>query len=143
MQLSDQLYHTIELLSEEGNTLMDDEKFEAAIEKWSQALNLLPAPKTEWEAFLWLSASIGDAQYQKKSYKLALNSFRDALNAPDGIENPFVHFRLGQCHLALGNTDLGLNSLLKAYMLDGDEIFLTDDDGTACLELLRSHKLIK
>jgi len=143
MQLTDKIYSAIESLSKEGNDLMDDDKYEEAITKWTQALNLLPTPKAEWEAFMWLSASIGDAHYQQKRYALARNNFQDALNAPGGVENPFVHFRLGQCQLALGNTDPGVNSLLKAYMLDGEEIFLSDAGGATYLKLLKDHNLIK
>lgn len=142
MQLNKITYTAIDRLSQEGNAFMDENKFQFAIEKWSQALELLPPPRSEWEAFLWLSASIGDAQFQQKQYTLALSSFQDALNAPGGIENPFIYYRLGQCQLALGALESGIESLLKAYMLDGDEIFLTEEDGIKLLELLKSRKLI-
>jgi tetratricopeptide (TPR) repeat protein len=143
MQLSDKIYDAIDLLSKEGNTLMDEDNFDAAIEKWTQALYLLPAPKTEWEAFMWLSASIGDAHYQQSRHSLSLISFQDALNAPGGIENPFIHYRTGQCQVALGNIKLGIESLLKAYMLDGEDIFLAENDGTTFLRLLQDQNLIK
>ena len=142
MQLSEKTYAAIDSLSQQGNTLMDDDKFDAAIEKWSQALDLLPKPSVEWEAFMWLSASIGDAQFQKKKYLLAASSLQDALNAPGGIENPFIHYRLGQCQLALGNSTAGLESLLKAYMLDGKDIFLADAGGAELLNILKDQKLI-
>nr|WP_256873354.1 hypothetical protein [Pseudomonas taiwanensis] len=122
--------------------MMDDEHFDAAIEQWTQALDLLLEPKVAWEAYMWLSASIGDAQYQKMNYELACNSFLDALNAPGGVENPFVHFRLGQCQLILGNETLGVESLLKAYMLDGEDIFMAEDDGVTFLKTLQDRKLI-
>lgn len=38
--------------------------------------------------------------------------------------------------------DLGVNSLLKAYMLDGEEIFLADDGGATFLKLLKDKNLI-
>ncbi|HCF2456947.1 TPA: tetratricopeptide repeat protein [Pseudomonas aeruginosa] len=65
MELPDKICDEVDALSTEGNDLMDDEHFDAAIEKWTQALELLPDPKTDWEAYMWLSASIGDAQFQQ------------------------------------------------------------------------------
>lgn len=142
MQLNKKTYAAINKLSQEGNAFMDDDKFEAAIEKWDQALDLLPSPRSEWEAFMWLSASIGDAHFQQRQYIPALNCFQDALNAPGGIENPFIHYRIGQCQIALGNSDSGIESLLKSYMIDGDDIFTAEDDGPELLNLLKSKNLI-
>ncbi|HHM5104683.1 TPA: tetratricopeptide repeat protein [Pseudomonas aeruginosa] len=142
MELPDKIYDEVDALSTKGNDLMDDEHFDAAIEKWTQALDLLPAPKTDWEAYMWLSASIGDAQFQQRRYELARDALLDALNAPGGVENPFVHFRLGQCQVKLGNEALAVESLLKAYMLDGEEIFLAEDDGVVFLKMLQDRKLV-
>ncbi|HBO2318235.1 TPA: tetratricopeptide repeat protein [Pseudomonas aeruginosa] len=142
MELPDKIYDEVDALSTKGNDLMDDEHFDAAIEKWTQALGLLPAPKTDWEAYMWLSASIGDAQFQQHRYELARDAFMDALNAPGGVENPFVHYRLGQCQVKLGNEALAVESLLKAYMLDGEEIFLAEDDGVVFLKMLQDRKLV-
>ncbi|HEQ0196598.1 MULTISPECIES: tetratricopeptide repeat protein [Pseudomonas] len=142
MELPAEIHDKVDVLSMEGNDLMDGENFEAAIERWSQALDLLPEPKVEWEAYMWLSASIGDALFHQKNYEHACNSFMDALNAPDGVENPFVHYRLGQCQLKLGNEALGVESLLKAYMLDGEDIFMAEDDGVSFLKILQDRKLV-
>lgn len=143
MELPENLYDQVEALAQEGNDLMDDEHFDAAIEKWAQALDLLPDPKADWEAYLWLSASIGDTQYQQGCHELARNYFLDALNAPGGIENPFVHYRLGQCQTKLGNEALGIDALLRAYMLDGEDIFLADEEeGATFLDMLRDRELI-
>lgn len=142
VQLSKKKYAEIDRLSQDGNAFMDDENLEAAIKKWNEALDLLPTPKSDWEAFMWLSASIGDAHFQQKSYTLALASFQDALNAPGGIENPFIHYRLGQCQLALDNLEPAIESLLKSYMLDGGHIFKAEDGGLELLKLLEHKKLI-
>ncbi|HCJ1229216.1 TPA: tetratricopeptide repeat protein [Pseudomonas aeruginosa] len=142
MELPDKIYDEVDALSTKGNDLMDDEHFDAAIEKWTQALDLLPDPKTDWEAYMWLSASIGDAQFQQHRYELARDALLDALNAPGGVENPFVHYRLGQCQVKLGNEALAVESLLKAYMLDGEEIFLAEDDGVVFLKMLQDRKLV-
>lgn len=141
MELPDSIYTIVDLHSQRGNQFIDNEQFDAAIEEWSKALDVLPEPKTNWEAYMWLSASIGDAQYHKENYELARASFLNALNAPGGIKNPFVHYRLGQCQYKLGNKELGTDSLLRAYMLGGEDIFLAEDDGHFFLKILQDEHL--
>lgn len=133
----------LDRLSEEGNNFFDEEKYDQAIECWKSALQLLPTPVTDWEAAMWLFASIGDAHYQQGHFLEAKDAFHDALNAPDGNANPFVLFRLGQAYDHLGDEQRAVDFLLRAYMLDGQEIFDSDPDGALALNLLASRQLIK
>lgn len=140
------IYDTVTSLSSEGNSLIERGDFRGAIAKWSEALTLIPEPKTDWEASTWLYASIADAHYQQASYSEARTACFDALNCPGGTANPFVHYRLGQCEVRLGNHESAVSHLLQAYMLDGEEIFLVEDDaeedGREYLDILKSHGLI-
>jgi hypothetical protein len=53
MTLSDDVLERIESLSERGDALLEDRgDWRAAAAVWSQALDLLPDPKTQWEAAL-------------------------------------------------------------------------------------------
>ena len=142
MELPKTVSNKVDDLSSQGNDLCDESKFAQAIEKWRAAIELLPEPRVDWEAYTWLSASIGDAQYQAGQLDAARNSFYDALNGPGGQENPFIHYRLGQSLIRLKEDDRGVESLLKAYMLDGEEIFSADDEGAKYLQKLRDRKLI-
>ncbi len=142
MELPDNIYEQVEELSAEGNDLFDQARFSEAIRKWSSALELLPEPRAEWEAYTWLSASIGDAQYQLGQLEAARHSFFDALNGPDGQGNPFVHYRLGQCEVRIGNEESGISHLLQAYMLDGEEVFFGEKDGMMYLQKLKDKALI-
>ncbi|WPO00211.1 hypothetical protein [Pseudomonas sp. MUP55] len=142
MNLPDKIYESITLLSEEGNALYDESAFEGAISKWSQALNLLPTPQASWEASTWLSASVGDAFFQLGQYSKSLENLKNALNGPDGLDNSFIHYRIGQCQTLLGFDDEAITSLLKAYMLDGDAVFKADPDGEVYLQKLKVQHLI-
>lgn len=142
MGLPKNIQDEVDALSEQGNVLCDASKFDEAIQRWRAAIELLPEPRVDWEAYTWLSASIGDAQYQLEEFDAARQSFFDALNGPGGQENPFVHYRLGQSQVRLGDEEHGVSSLLKAYMLDGEEIFDEDDEGANYLQMLRDRKLI-
>lgn len=142
MELDDETHGKIEALSEEGNELLEDGDWRGAVVKWRLALDLLPEPKSDWDAATWLYASIGDAQYQGGDFTQAKESLYDALNCPEGQQNPFVHLRLGQTLHVLREDQKSLDHLLQAYMLDGEDIFLLEDGGEVDLQRLRDKKLI-
>ena len=141
MNLPDSVYDEIERLSEKGNALLDGGKCDAAIGEWEEALSLVPEPRSDWEASTWLYSSIGDACFQKGDYYKAKEAFFDALNCPGGISNPFIHYMLGKTLIKL-NDESGMPSLLKAYLLNGLEIFELDEEGGEHLNLLKKKNLI-
>ena len=67
MELSDELYDRIEELSETGNEAMESEDYAKAISCFQEALDILPEPKEDWEAYLWLAGSIGDAPFMART----------------------------------------------------------------------------
>ena len=142
MELPDELYERITELSEQGNALMDNEDAAGAIVPWSSALSLLPSPKEQWEAYTWLCASLGDASFSLGNVAQAFHCFMDAMNGPDGQVNPFILYRAGQCCEALGNRKQALDLLVRAYALDGEDIFDADEEGAVLLALLRKDGLI-
>ncbi|HEY9256467.1 hypothetical protein [Chitinophaga sp.] len=135
--LPDEVYKQIEVLSEEGNVLADEENYDAALAKFTEALALLPDPKHEWEASTWLNASIGDMLFLKADYAAAANSFFDALNGPDAQAIGFVQLRLGECLYEEKQEEQALEHLLRAYMLEGAEIFAEED--SKYLDFLRAR----
>jgi tetratricopeptide (TPR) repeat protein len=140
--LPETIYNRITDLSEEGSHLSESGDHLGAIAKWTQALKLVPEPKTGWEASTWLYASIADGCYQLRRYEDARASCFDALNCPAGVANPFIHYRLGQCEERMGNRDGAVDHLLQAYMLDGENIFTSDPDGLQFLSILKERRLI-
>jgi tetratricopeptide (TPR) repeat protein len=124
--LDEALYQQITYLSERGNAFMDAGAPASAAGMFERAMDLLPEPKTEWEAATWLNASIGDALFAQEQYAAARDRFLDALNCPGGPANPFVHLRLGECCYELGETARAKDHLMRAYMLEGREIFASE-----------------
>lgn len=126
-ELNDEVYDRITELSDEGNELAEKESFEGAVAKFTEALELLPSPKTDWEAAMWLYASIGDMYWLLGRYEEAANCLFDALNCPGGFENPFVHLRLGESLCESGRGEKAREHLLQAYLLDGEDVFADED----------------
>jgi tetratricopeptide (TPR) repeat protein len=139
--LPDEIYEKITDLSEQGNTLLDAGDINGAIAAWEEALATVPSPNTEWESALWLHASLGEAHRMAGRFDIAQGHLLDALNCPDGHMNPFVLLRLGETLVDQGQPDPGTEYLLRAYMLEGDEIFEEDDD-KPYFQILRDRGLV-
>ncbi|NTS77890.1 hypothetical protein HR060_13605 [Catenovulum sp. SM1970] len=139
MNIDDQ----IELYCEQGNDLFDEDDFKGAINIWQKAFDLLADPFDDWEHATWLKVSIGDSYYMLDEYETALDAMLDTLNYPEAIDNPFIHFRAGQCHYQLNDKERSKNALLKAYMLAGKEIFEDhEEDGLFYYDFLKSEVAI-
>ncbi|WP_246637317.1 tetratricopeptide repeat protein [Burkholderia catarinensis] len=127
-ELDNVLYERIGALSEAGDALAEDEDYEGALAKYREAFDLLPEPKTRWEAGTWLMAAIGDANFHQADYAAGRDNFGHAMHFPNAIGNPFLHLRLGQCQFELGNLDRAADELMRAYMGGGPELFEDEDD---------------
>ncbi len=137
MEMDDSVYARLTHLTELGNERYDAEAYASAIVIWQQAIELLPEPKSKWEAALWLHASIADAQFLQGNFEGARSSSFDALNCPDSLDNPLVLLRLGQASFELGMQTDALEYLTRAYMLEGAELF--EAEMPAYLQLLKEH----
>ena len=138
--LPDAIFKDVEDLSECGNTHMQAGLYDAAVVVWQQALRLLPPPQAQWDAALWLHASIGDAFRAKGEIAAALDSFQNAARCADGAVNPFVLFSIGACNVDSGHEDVAVDPFLRAYMLEGEGIFEGQDPGY--IKVLQKRNLI-
>ncbi|MCA7931434.1 hypothetical protein LGM45_20530 [Burkholderia cepacia] len=126
-ELDNELYERIGALSDAGDALMEDGDYEGALEKFRAGFDLLPEPKTNWEAGTWLMAAIGDANFLQADYAAGCENLGQAMHFPNAIGNPFLHLRLGQCQFELGNLDRAADELMRAYMAGGPELFEDED----------------
>jgi len=128
MELEDKLYEKIVEWSEDGDAMLEEEDFDGAIEKYQSALELLPEPKYDWEAGTWLYAALGDANYLSSRYSEAEGYLQEALKCLDGLGNPFILLRLGECYYELDNMEKAKEYLLQAYMCEGEDIFEDEEE---------------
>ncbi|MCX2485937.1 tetratricopeptide repeat protein [Pedobacter sp. MR2016-24] len=135
--LSEELNKKIEQLVAEGNVLVDEDDYVSALDKFEDALDLIPNPKSSWDEALWIYASIGDMQVFTEDYESAAENFFNALNCPDAQQNSFLHLRLGQALFELDDKEKALDHLLKAYEIDGEEIF--DDEDHKYYDYLKAN----
>jgi tetratricopeptide (TPR) repeat protein len=114
-------------LCAQGDGLAAQKEFKQAFECYRDALNLVPEPVEDWEATTWILAAIGDLYFLMGNYEKAVRAFEDAVRCPGGLGNPFIHLRLGECHLELGHPERALDELLRAYMGGGRDVFQTEE----------------
>ena len=122
-ELPDELHQRIVELSERANEAIDGGKPAEAIDPLNEALDLLPPPQQDWDAWTWLNATLGDAYFAQADYKNAKIALFDALSGPDGHTNPFILLRLGQSLLELDEKVQARRWLAQAHMLEGDTLF--------------------
>lgn len=128
MELDEELYNKICILSQEGDLYFEENHFRNAKKKYWEALELVPDPKFEWETSTWLYVAIGEVDYYCSDYFEALNLFNEALKCPAGVENPLINLRIGQCYYELDKIQFSKEYLLRAYMMGGREIFDDEDE---------------
>ena len=135
--LDDYTYERVKILCKEGDDFCESKNFAAALDKYHQALALLPEPVSAWNAATWIFVAVGDACFLSGDINGAYDAFSSATHCPGGIVNPFIHFRLGQIQLALGNEIIALDELTRAYMGGGKEIF--DGEDSKYFDLIKHH----
>lgn len=136
-ELSEDTHRQIARLCERGDQLAADGVFDEALKLYQNALDMLPEPKSDWEAALWIYAAIGDSQFLSKDYASAKTTFTEAIISYRGQGNPFLHLRLGQTHFELGEEEAAAEQLTLAYQLEGEEMF--EEDDVKYLDFLRTN----
>ncbi len=117
----------IEALCASGDDLANGGQFGEALEAYWSAWDLLPEPKTAWEAATWILAAIGDANFRQKNFEAGRDNLAMAMHCPDAIGNPFLHLRLGQCQFELGNMDRAADELARALLIESPKLFENED----------------
>ena len=134
MELDVEIHEKITDYCAKGDKLADKQEFNAAIEEYKKAKQLIPAPQSDWDATVWVDTAIGDAYFFLADFTQSADSFQAAYN--NEPTNPFILMRLGQSLFELGDLNRSLEYLLRAYMLEGEEIF--EHDHPKYLDFLRS-----
>jgi tetratricopeptide (TPR) repeat protein len=136
-ELDDEVYETIQTLCATADALAESGEYPDALGKYWEAFDLIPEPKQEWEATLWVLAAIGDANFLLGDYAAARDNLANAMHCPGAMGNPFLHLRLGQSQFELGNLDRAADELTRAYGVAGTEIF--DEEDRKYLDFLQTR----
>ena len=122
-ELPDATYARIKRLCKQGDIAVEGRHYSLALRLYRDALNLIPEPRTDWNASTWILTAIGDAHLFHGEFNEARDALQQAMQCPGAIGNPYVHLRLGQAQYELGDLDRAADELTRAYMGGGPEIF--------------------
>ncbi|MER6504743.1 tetratricopeptide repeat protein [Streptomyces sp. NPDC001455] len=137
MPLPDHLSAEIDGLCRRGDTLAEAGRLDEAKALYVEALRLLPDDPSDWAASTWIYVAIGDVHFRQGVFDRAYRCFHNAVRCPGGLGNPFIHLRLGQNALELGDHDRAADELMRAYMGGAPDIF--DEDDPKYLAFLRTR----
>ncbi|HKK75560.1 MAG TPA: tetratricopeptide repeat protein [Saprospiraceae bacterium] len=121
--LPDTIGGQVERLSMRADLLTEQGKFAEAILLYQEGLELIPEPKSTYEATLWFLVAIGDAYWYLKEWEHAIPYFERSLEVLGGKENPFVWLRLGQLHYEMGDLVAAQRELNKGLEIEGEDLF--------------------
>lgn len=127
LELGAENYKAIQEWCARGDKFAESRNFDAAIETYNKAWELIPDPKNDWEAATWVLGVIADCAYQAGYKTTAREALEYAMTCPGAVGNPFLHLRFGQVHFDAGELDAAADELIRAYMGAGKEIFEAED----------------
>jgi tetratricopeptide (TPR) repeat protein len=123
-------------LCSEGERLAEQRELATALLRFREALALIPRPVEEHDASARVLTAIGDMCFLLGRYSEGKHALQGAVRSSGGVAVPFIHLRLGQCELELGNRERATDELSRAYQCGGEELFANDDP--KYLEFLRN-----
>lgn len=108
----------IDQYAEKGNAYFDQGEVDKARKEYSKILDILPKPKTQWDAYAWAIIGIGDCYFMKQDFEHAYDYFRLLEKDHDAISNAFYTWRMGQCLYRLNRKEEALIFMNLSYLED-------------------------
>lgn len=127
MFIDETLYARIATLTGEADALAEEGSYEAAMGRYEEALELIPAPKENWLISTWVYTALGDVAFQSGDFPRAHEALESAARCPDALQNPFVRLRRGQALFDTGDLTKAEEELSAAYRMEGEAIFEDED----------------
>jgi tetratricopeptide (TPR) repeat protein len=126
-ELDDGVVASITELCNRGDEDVEASRYADAIARYREALGLVPRPVTAWAVSTWIHAAIAEAHWLAGEDREARDAIDDAFRCEGAIGNAFLHMRLGQVELRLGNRGRALDELIRAFTRSGEEVFEGED----------------
>ncbi|WP_019498219.1 tetratricopeptide repeat protein [Pseudanabaena sp. PCC 6802] len=113
--------------TQKAKALMLNGNYQASINKYKEALDLLGEKAMNSKYAVMLFSGIGEIYFLQKKWEDALEYYGYAVNSDGGLGEPLIHLRLGQLRFELGHIEKAKDELLRAYMGGGDLMFKGED----------------
>ncbi|PTL85066.1 M48 family metallopeptidase [Vitiosangium sp. GDMCC 1.1324] len=121
--MHDARHETIAELCAMGEELVRRKELASALLKFREALALIPRPVEEHDEALEILRAIGDTCFRLGRFSEGKYALQGAVRSSGGLGSPFIHLRLGQCELELGNRERAEEELSRALQGGGEALF--------------------
>lgn len=111
----------------QGEKLAKIGDYVRALEKYNEALTLVPKPRKEHSEATWIYAAIGEAHFNLKEYKEAGKAFFESYSSQGGDRSAQICLRLGQCLEECSERKRAHEYLKQALDMAGSELFADVD----------------
>ena len=136
-EIDEETSKKLDELAQKGNELLEKGEIEQALIIWQDAINIIPEPKYEKAEVVWFEVSMGDIYFIKKDFHKAEMLFERAVKNSSGAgKESFIFMRYGESLYEINHKITAKEYLLKAYMLDGEEIFKSEEQNLKYLDFL-------
>ena len=126
-ELDDGIVAAIKELCERGDDAVEAGAHAEGVALYREALALVPRPVHAWAVSTWIHGAIAEAHWLAGDHVQARDAIDDAFLCEGAIGNAFLHMRLGQIELQLGNRGRALDELIRAFTRAGEEVFAGED----------------
>jgi tetratricopeptide (TPR) repeat protein len=127
MDLPSELANEIQHLMNHGDTLLDEGEEQEALVQFTEAWDLLPEPKGDWQPTVPILAAIADCYFYLGEWEASYLALQDAIRCGADVSNPFIRLRLGQCLYEKGDSIEAANWLAPAYLAEGIRLFIGEE----------------
>jgi len=111
----------------QGEKLAKIGDYVRALEKYNEALTLVPRPRKAYSEATWIYAAIGEAYYNMKDYKEAGKAFFESYSSQGGDRSAQICLRLGQCLEECSERKRAHEYLRQALDMEGAGIFADEN----------------
>lgn len=136
-QLAPDLAERLTATATTGEEFMNRSAFALAADQYVQALQLVADAQGDWGMTTWLWASLGEARFMARAFDTSAEAFGEALECTGALGTPFLHLRLGQCALEVGDEPAAMAHFSRVHALHGSEAFACEE--AKYLEFFQSH----
>lgn len=112
-ELSDNIYELITQLIDEGKEHCENDEYQSSTDKYKKAIRLLPNPRYEWEAFSWLTSSIGLNYMKLENWEDSFKFLNYSLLTSTETNDPLIWFSAGKALHKMNRQDESKNFLSK------------------------------
>lgn len=117
----------ISKIIEEAFIFEDNDDYLYAKTLYEEAISYLPEPKESLRMYGFLNTCIAEILFDERQYRDCIDIMKSVRSTTYHLTNPLILLIIGKCYYELDELDLSADYLMRAYLLEGIDIFKGED----------------